>query len=49
MLEIKYCNGEICNGHLENKHRNVNLKAEKVQKTIHKCAINSRTSGRQFK
>ena len=33
-LGFKYCNGEIWNGHLENKNRNVDLKTQKVQKTI---------------
>ena len=38
-LAIKYCNEEISNGHLQNKHRNVNLKTQKVQKTINKGGI----------
>ena len=32
-LAIKYCNEEIWNRHLQNKHRNVDLKTPKVQKT----------------
>ena len=35
-LAIKYCNEKIWNGHLQNKHRNVDLKTQKVQKTINK-------------
>ena len=38
-LAIKYCNEEIWNGHLQNKHRNVDLKTQKVQKTINKGGI----------
>ena len=38
-LAIKYCNEEIWNGHLHNKHRNVDLKAQKMQKTINKSSI----------
>ena len=29
-LAIKYCNEEIWNRHLQNKHRNVDLKTPKV-------------------
>ena len=38
-LAIKYCNEEIWNGYLQNKHRNVDLKIQKVQKTINKGGI----------
>ena len=38
-LAIKYCNKEIWNRHLQNKHRNVNFKTQKVQKTINKGGI----------
>ena len=38
-LAIKYCNEEIWNGHLQNKQRNVDLKTQKVQKTINKGGI----------
>ena len=38
-LAIKYCNEEIWNGHLQNKHRNVDLKTQKVQKTINEGGI----------
>ena len=38
-LAIKYYNEEISNGHLQNKHRNVNLKTQKVQKAINKGGI----------
>ena len=36
---IKYCNEEIWNEHLKNKHRNVDLNTQKVQKTINKGGI----------
>ena len=36
---IKYCNEEIWNEHLKNKHRNVDLNTQKVQKTINKGEI----------
>ena len=35
-LAIKYCNEKIWNDHLQKKHRNVDLKTQKVQKTINK-------------
>ena len=35
-LAIKYCYEKIWNDHLQNKHRNVDLKTQKVQKTINK-------------
>ena len=38
-LAIKYCNEEIWKGNLQNKHRNVDLKTQKVQKTINKGSI----------
>ena len=38
-LAIKYCNEEIWTGHLQNKHRNVDLKTQKVQKTINKAGM----------
>ena len=38
-LGIKYCSEEIWNEHLQNKHRNVDLKMQKVQKTINKGGI----------
>ena len=38
-LAIRYCNEEIWNGHPQNKHRTVNLKTQKVQKTINKGGI----------
>ena len=38
-LAIKYFNEEPWNGHLQNKHRNVDLKTQKVQKTINKGGI----------
>ena len=38
-LAIKYFNEEIWNGHLQNKHRNVDLKTQKVKKTINKGGI----------
>ena len=38
-LAIKYCNEEIWNGYLQNKQRNVDLKTQKVQKTINKGGI----------
>ena len=38
-LAIKYCNEEIWNRHFQNKHRNVDLKTQKVQKTINKGGI----------
>ena len=38
-LAIKYCNKEIWNGWLQNKHRNVDLKTQNVQKTINKGGI----------
>ena len=38
-LAIKYYNKEIWNGHLQNKHRNVDLNTEKVQKSINKGGI----------
>ena len=38
-LAIKYCNEEIWNGHFQNKHRNVDLKTQKGQKTINKGGI----------
>ena len=39
LILIKYCNEEIWNEHLQNKHRNVDLKTQKVQKTINKGGI----------
>ena len=36
---ITYCNEEIWNEHLQSKHRNVDLKAQKMQKTINKSSI----------
>ena len=36
---ITYCNEEIWNEHLQSKHRNVDLKAQKMQKTINKGSI----------
>ena len=33
-LAIKYCNEEIWNGHLQNKHRNVDLKIQKVADSL---------------
>ena len=33
-LAIKYCNKEIWNGHLQNKHRNVDLKTQKVHEKL---------------
>ena len=38
-LAIKYCNKEISNGQLQNKHRNVDLKTQNVQKNINKGDI----------
>ena len=38
-LATKYCNEEIWNGHLQNKHRYVDLKTQKVEKTINKAGI----------
>ena len=36
---ITYCNEEIWNEHLQSKQRNVDLKAQKMQKTINKGGI----------
>ena len=36
---IKYCNEEIWNGHFKNKHRNLDLNTQMVQKTINKGGI----------
>ena len=38
-LVVKHCNEEIWNGYLQNKHRNVDLKTQKVQKTVNKGGI----------
>ena len=37
--KTKYCNEEIWNGHLQNKHGNKDLKTQRVQKTINKGDI----------
>ena len=38
-LAIKHCNAEIWNEHLQNKHKNVDLKTLKVPKSINKGGI----------
>ena len=38
-LAIKYCNEEIWNWCVQKKHRNVDLKIQKAQKTINKGGI----------